>query len=70
MMQTIAINGKNVELGSVEIDGIDTTDYPDFCDAFAAYAEFIDGTPLNDSELDELNDNRGVIYELTLERVF
>jgi hypothetical protein len=59
------INGKSVDIGSIEIEGIDTRDYPDFSDAYAVYAEFEDGTPLTDSELDELNDNYGdVIHEL------
>ena len=59
------INGKSVDIGSIEIEGIDTRDYPDFSDAYAVYAKFEDGTPLTDSELDELNDNYGdVIHEL------
>ncbi len=41
----------------VEVDGVDSTDYPDFCDAFFSYAAFEDnGEALTDEELDELRD--------------
>jgi hypothetical protein len=46
------LNGKKI--GDVEIDGVDTKDYPDFCDAHFASATFEDGTELTDGELDEL----------------
>lgn len=63
------INGKPVDIGSIDIEDIDTRDYPDFSDAYAAYAEFEDGTPLTDSELDELNSSFGdVIHELIFDR--
>lgn len=44
------------DLDCVEIDGVDTTDFPDFCDAFFCYAE-INGRPLTDDELLELGEN-------------
>jgi len=50
------INGKKVDTGSLELDGIDTKDYPDFADAYVAAASFEDGTPLTDDELQELHD--------------
>ena len=31
-------------------------DYPDFVDAFIGAANFEDGTPLTDEEIDQLND--------------
>lgn len=43
------------DIGYMEFDGVDMRDYPDFCDAFACYAEYKDGTPLTEEELDELN---------------
>jgi hypothetical protein len=39
---------------SLDIDGIDLKDYPDFCDAFFCYGEREDGTPLTDEELETL----------------
>jgi hypothetical protein len=50
------INNKPVDISSVEFDGIDTSDYPDFSDAYVYAAEFEDGTKLTDDELDELQD--------------
>jgi hypothetical protein len=57
------------KIESVEVEGIDTRDYPDFCDAYISYAE-IDGREATKDELEELNDNRDFVYELTWERVF
>ena len=45
-----------VDKSSIEIDGVDSTDYPDFSDAYISAAEFEDGTPLTDDELDQLGD--------------
>jgi hypothetical protein len=46
------LNGRTVE--DVEIDGVDTNDYPDFCDAHFTSAIFEDGTELTEEELEEL----------------
>ena len=51
LSEGIEFNGKQVNAGSVEIDGIDTEDYPDFVDAYIAAAEYEDGTPLSEDEL-------------------
>lgn len=47
---------EGVDYGSIEIDGVDSNDYPDFVDAYVAYAEFEDGTPLSEEELYQLTD--------------
>ena len=46
----------DINLQSVEIDGIWPQDYPDFSDAYISYAEFKDGTPLDDDELNKASD--------------
>lgn len=51
---TMYLNGKKVV--DAEIDGVDSTDYPDFCDAYFYVAYYEDGTELNDSELADLTD--------------
>lgn len=53
------INGKDINLSSVELEGMESYDHPDYSDAYVSYAEFNDGTPLNIDELDELNDKYG-----------
>jgi len=56
----------------IEIQGIDTKDYPDFCDAFINNAVWIDnGKPLTEEELDHINENdSGTIHELVYEQLF
>ena len=47
---------------NVDVDGIDTTDYPDFCDAFISYAEY-NGEPMTEDQLDELNEDADFVHE-------
>lgn len=48
-----------------EVEDVHSWDYPDFCDAYISYAEWEDGTPLTDEELEEFYEaNRDVVYEL------
>ena len=47
---------------NIEIDGIDTKDYPDFCDAYISSADY-DGVPMTDEQLDELNEDGDYVYE-------
>jgi hypothetical protein len=60
----VMINGKQVDLRSIELDGVESDDYPKYSDAYAASAEFTDGTPLADNELDELSDKHGDIINM------
>lgn len=48
----IIFNGKKVV--DLEVDGVDSRDYPDFSDAYFCYACYEDGTELTDEELDKL----------------
>jgi hypothetical protein len=59
------INGKEIDMRSLEIDGVDPRDYPDFSDAYISHASFTDGTDLSDEEMDQLNDQHGdLVYDL------
>ena len=49
-------------IDNIEIDGIDTKDYPDFCDAYIVSADY-DGVPMTDEQLDEINDDGDFQYE-------
>lgn len=42
-------------MNNVQIEGIDYSDSPDFCDAFIAYAEHADGTPFTEAELEAIS---------------
>jgi len=63
---------------SVEVEGIDPSDYPDFCDAYISYAE-INWTDrqgneheraATEQELDELNSDSHFVYELVWKTIF
>lgn len=45
------------KITNIEFAGLDYSDYPDFCDAYISHACY--GTrPLNDEELDQINQDR------------
>jgi maltose-binding protein MalE len=45
------------EVIDAQVDGVDFSDYPDFCDAYFSYALFADtGAMLLDHELEELTE--------------
>ena len=49
------------KIDNVEVDGIDYADYPDFCDAYIASADY-DGREMTDEELNLLNDDSDFVY--------
>ena len=55
------MNVKNIT--NVEFAGIDMSDYPKFCDAYIKYAE-IDGRPATDAEIEEMESDGNVFYDL------
>lgn len=67
----ITLNGREVDLRSIYIDGVNPSDYPDFCDAFIAEAQWVDGEMLNDAELEQLTQENGdLVNEMAHEQVF
>lgn len=44
------------KIDNIEIDDIDTKDYPDFSNAFIVSADY-DGVPMNDQQLDKINED-------------
>ena len=64
------VNVSDIDESSVVLDGVDTKDYPDFSDAYISYAEFKDGTPLTDEQLDKLNeDYPDFVHEMVMKRL-
>lgn len=57
------------QITDIEMDGIDTKDYPDFCDAYICSATY-KGREMTEEELDQLNDDRDFVYEQTIKRLF
>lgn len=56
-------------IADVEVDGVNTRDYPDFCDAFIASATY-DGREMTEEELEVLNEDGAYVYERVIERLF
>jgi hypothetical protein len=55
----------------VEVEDIDTKDAPDFCDAFIASARWEDtGELLSEPELEELNEDRDLVYDAVLKVLY
>ena len=62
------LNGKKVV--DLEVDGVDSSDYPDFSDAYFSYGCYDDGTPLTEEELEKLTilaDD--VLWEMAFDRL-
>jgi len=57
------------KISNIELNGIDTKDYPDFVDAYIVSAE-IDGVELTDAEIEELNCNSEFVYDCVLNQLF
>ena len=53
----------------VEVDGIDTKDFPDFCDAFISSATY-DGREMSEAELEALNEDSLFVHESAFDWVF
>ena len=54
-----------LEVSDIEVDGIDTRDYPDFCDAYISDASVKENGEWRDAteeELDELNEDCDLVY--------
>jgi len=72
MKNKVTLNGREVDPSSIEIENVDRSDYPDFCDAYIGQAVWMnDGTALNDEELEQLTNEQGeLVNELANEFFF
>ena len=57
------------QIENVEVDGIDTRDYPDFCDAFISSASY-KGRDMSEKELDRLNNDSEYVYACVMEQIY
>ena len=57
------------KIENVEVDGIDTKDYPDFCDAYISDAEY-DGKPMTDEQLEAINEDGDFVYNSVIKHLF
>lgn len=49
------------KISNIVLDGIETVDYPEFCNAFIVSADYY-GKEMTDEQLDELNNDTDFIY--------
>lgn len=59
-----------IDFSSLEVEGIDTRDYPDFCDAYICSGQYNSGDELTDSDLDKLNDDCELVYNLVQKHLY
>jgi hypothetical protein len=65
----LQLNGRAVV--DAVVDGIDMSDYPDFCDAYFESACYEDGTALTDDELNDLTDqNPETLHEMIYDQIY
>tara|TARA_B100001094_G_scaffold205151_2_gene199088 strand:+ start:2416 stop:2634 length:219 start_codon:yes stop_codon:yes gene_type:complete len=71
-MKSLYILGDRiVDTETLKIDGVFLWDYPEFCDAYFSYGLDIDGTELNEDELNLLTDKYSdLLNELALKKMF
>ena len=56
-----------------EVEGIDTRDYPDFCDAYICDANVLDNgewRSATEDEIDELNEDSDLVYSCVTECLY
>lgn len=56
-------------IDDIEVDGIDTRDYPDFCDAYISSASY-NGNEMTEEQLEQLNDDREFVYEQIINHLY
>ena len=66
----MVITKQVVDYSTLEVDGIDTRDYPDFCDAFFLSGQYTDGTDIPDEVLDELTANGDLLSEHVFKQLY
>jgi hypothetical protein len=64
------MTGKEIDYSTLEIDGIDYRDAPDFADAYFSDGYYTDGTQLSDQELDQLSDDRDLVSQYVEKMVY
>jgi len=68
-MSTVEFDGKQVDIKSLSIEGVDKIDYPDFVDAFFNHGEYADGMEMSDIELEKFTEENGeLLNELIFDR--
>jgi hypothetical protein len=57
------------KISDIEIENIDHSDYPDFCDAYISDATY-DGEQMSNEQLEQLNYDTSFVYDQVIKRIF
>tara|TARA_R110000822_G_scaffold309970_1_gene440805 strand:+ start:1355 stop:1540 length:186 start_codon:yes stop_codon:yes gene_type:complete len=57
------------KIDNIEVEGIDTNDYPDFCDAFIATADY-NGVKMTEQHLYKLNEDLDFVHQSVYNQLF
>lgn len=61
---------KEIDHSSLEVDGIEHWDAPEFCDAYICGGCYEDGEPITEEDLDKLNDDQDLVHELVYKHLY
>jgi hypothetical protein len=59
-----------VDTSTLVVDGLDTGDYPDFCDAYFSEGFYLDGTELPDDALETLTEDKELLHQIIIDHIF
>lgn len=59
-----------IKICNVQVDGVETDDYPDFSNAYISYAQWEDGTELTKAEINELNEDGDFVYQAVIKQLY
>ena len=57
------------KIDNISFDGIDHSDYPDYCDAYIVSCD-IDGVAATEEQLDEINEYSDFVYDNLMNKLF
>ena len=57
------------KINNIEFVGINHNDAPDYCDAYIVSAEY-DVEEMTETQIEELNDDRGFVYESLMDYLY
>ena len=57
------------KIDNIDVDGVCTSDYPEFCDAYITSADY-DGVEMTEYQLDQLNDDSDFVHQCVLDQLF
>lgn len=60
----------SIDYKSLEVDGIDYRDAPEFVDAYFSDGYHVDGSPLEDWELEELSNDYDLVHQYVINKIY